>query len=309
MKNSMFNIVLRFVVGLGTVGATFSAQAFDELPLSQTRSYSDVASALRALAAQYPDQVQLFELGINDEGKAILGLKIGKGPVHNLVVGTHHGNEYGATAVAEALAADLAKTPIEGQTIHVIPVLNTWGYDRRNRREKGPTSSTFDPNRDYPGPCGTDGPFNLRSTKALADYLDVTPIVNSVTMHTYWPAVLYPWGISTAEVDTGYTDLFIELGMHAAFMSGYKVANSTQELYPADGTFEDYAYWKHGIWSMLFEMGTSHTPSSSAIQEMIRVNVPGVRRMFEYAPVVRAPDFSFKGKCNGLARILDRRDE
>src|SRR5690606_13246985 len=103
-------------------------------------------------------------------------------PVHNLVVGTHHGNEYGATEVAQAFAEDIALKPIEGQTIYVIPVLNTWGYDRRYRREQG-QRATHDPNRDYPGPCGSDGPFNLRSTKALADFLDAVPIVNSAPLH------------------------------------------------------------------------------------------------------------------------------
>ena len=39
-------------------------------------------------------------------GDTIIGLKIGNGPVNNLVVGTHHGNEYGATEVTRAFAAD-----------------------------------------------------------------------------------------------------------------------------------------------------------------------------------------------------------
>lgn len=263
---------------------------------------------MEGLANKYPDHVKLFDLGVSDNGEVIKGLKIGDGPLSNLVVGTHHGNEYGATEVAEAFAVDMAQNPITGQTVYVIPVLNTWGYDHRSRRE-AIGSQTFDPNRDYPGPCGTEGPYNLKSTKALADFLEVTPVVSSATLHTYWPAVLYPWGISTADVDTGYTDIFLELGAAASFLSGYKVANSTIELYPADGTFEDFAYWKHGIWSMLFEMGKSHSPSESAVKELIRVNVPGLRNMFMNSPTVRAPNHAFTGKCNGLARILDLKNE
>jgi carboxypeptidase T len=133
--------------------------------------------------------------------------------------------------------------------------------------------------------------------------------VNSATLHTYWPAVLYPWGISTDEVHTDYTDIFLQIGAAATFMSGYKVANSTQELYPADGTFEDYAFWKHGIWSMLFEMGNSHTPSPGAVAEMVRTNVPGLRNMFENAPTVRAPKHTFTGKCNGMSMFLDLANE
>lgn len=268
------------------------------------KKYADIVQVLENIANKNNQHVELFELGTADDGTKIQGVRIGNGDVHNLVVGTHHGNEYGATEVAQAFAEALAENPIEGQTIHVIPVLNTNGYDRRSRREMA-KGRTFDPNRDYPGPCGTQGPWNLKSTKALADYISHFPIINSATLHTFTPAVLYPWGISTHDVDTGYTDIFREIGLAATYLSGYKVANSTLELYPADGTFEDYAYWAHGIWSMLFEMGASHSPTDGAVEELIRVNVPGLRNMFLNAPTVRAPNYEFTGECNGLSALLD----
>jgi carboxypeptidase T len=281
---------------------------FDELFYTPTKRYADVIKTLEGLEKSFPDQVELFDLGANDAGQMIKGIKVGKGGLQNLVVGTHHGNEYGATEVAEAFAKDIAAKPISGQTLYVIPVLNIPGYDSRNRREVVGRRS-FDPNRDYPGPCGTDGPFNLKSTKALADFLEKTPIVTSATLHTYWPAVLYPWGISTKEVDTRYTDVFLQIGAAAVFASGYKVANSTLELYPADGTFEDYAFWRYGIWSMLFEMGNSHTPSNAEIEKMVAGNVPGLRKMFENSPTVRAPEHQFEGKCSSAMKLLRRRNE
>lgn len=301
MTLSTFIRVATLVLTLGIVS---KANAMDNLPLSPQRTYKDIVSGLENMAQKHAHQVELFDLGLNDNGTTIKGIKVGNGPIHNLVVGTHHGNEYGSAEVAQAFAEDVAAHPIEGQTIYVIPVLNTSGYDRRMRLENGQ-----DPNRDYTGPCKTGASFNLKSTKALADFLDATPIINSATLHTYWPAVLYPWGVSTYDVETGYTDIFKQIGMAATFMSNYKVANSTVELYPADGAFEDYAYWKHGIWSMLFEMGNSHTPNDGSVKEMIRTNVPGLRNMFVNAPTVRAPDFAFKGKCNGMGLLLKRRNE
>lgn len=277
--------------------------------LYPAKKYEDIVQTLMDLQARFPQNVEVFELGTSNLGDVIYGLKVGSGPVKNLVVGTHHGNEYGAAEVAEAVAKDFAATPIPGQTVYVIPVLNVNGYNIRSRRERVPGGMSHDPNRDYPGPCVQTEPFKLKSTKALADFVAAADIVNSVTLHTYYPGVLYPWGISTHDLDTGYTELFKELGSAAASHSNYKVGNSTEELYPADGTYEDYAYWKHGIWSLLFEMGFSHSPSQSQVEHMIAVNVPGIRKFFEVAPVQRAPDFAFKGKCNGMSILMDRHDE
>jgi predicted deacylase len=276
--------------------------------ITNRKSYADVVKTLERLALEHPKQVTLFDLGWSDNGVPIKGIRVGNGEKESLLVGTHHGNEYGAAEVSEAFAIDVAQNPIPGQTIYVIPVLNTSGYDKRQRQERNNLGS-HDPNRDYPGPCSFKEPFNLRSTKALADFLSNTNVIASATLHTYYPGVLYPWGISTYEVDTGYTDIFKYLGLQGTFLSNYKVGNSTEELYPADGTFEDYAFNEHGIWSLLYELGYSHSPSQKQIDDMIRVNVPGLRKMFEVAPDARAPDFKFKGKCNGLSLLLDRHDE
>ena len=80
-----------------------------------------------------------------------------------------------------------------------------------------------------------------------------------------------------------------------------RIGNNTQVLYPADGTFEDYAYWKHGIWSLLFELGFSHTPDATAIKNMVDVNIPGIRRFLENSPKQRVTTHAFTGKCDNMA--------
>ncbi len=297
---------MRFTVFSFTI--LFAATAFATGPMSPARRYADIQTSMRQMAQEHPENVEVFQLGVTDSGQMLEGVKIGHGDIQNLVVATHHGNEYGSTAVAEAFAQDLAVNPIAGQTIYVIPVLNISGYDAGRRTETVGYRS-YDPNRDYPGPCGTEGPFHLKSTKALADFLDRVPIVNSATLHTYQPAVLYPWGVSTSDVDTGYTDVFLELGRLATAVSGYKVGNSTADLYPADGAFEDYAYWKHGTWSLLFEMGYTHSPGENQVRQLIHDNIPGLRNLFENGPTVRAEHHEFTGKCNSFSAFLDRHDE
>ncbi len=272
--------------------------------VSTTRKYKDVTDYLHQLAKTYPQTAELFTLGYSDTGVAIEGIKLGSGSVHNLVVGTHHGNEYGSTEIALNFAEAIAQAPIQGQTMYVIPVLNIDGYDIRQRWERV-NGESIDPNRDYPGPCGTEGPFHSRSTRALADFLQNENIVVSATLHTYWPAAVFPWGISTYDLDTPYTPIFMNLVQVATSASQYQTGNSTEVIYPADGAFEDYAYWKHGIWSILFELGQTHAPNVKQLDAMVKANIPGLRKMFEVAPTARAEKHEFTGRCQLGLRSLD----
>lgn len=289
----MGNLILASVLFFSINAAALASE-----PTPSTK-YAEVQAQMRQLAATYPDRVAVVKVGDSDSGKPIEALRIGTGGVANLAVATHHGNEYGSTELAKALMESVAQAPLVGQTLYVIPVLNIGGYDARERRETAGGRS-WDPNRDYPGPCGTEGPHRLQSTAALARFIDENQIVASSTLHTSWPAVLYPWGVSASGADllTRYDTLFINLSKAAAVESGYQVGNATEVLYAADGAFEDYAFWKHGIWSLLFEVGHSHTPNLTAVKEIIRGNVPGLRRFYEQAPRTRAEQHAFTGACD-----------
>ncbi len=282
-------------------GLAFADQP--SIPVSAT--YDDIVAFTQQVAHDYPQNTELFTLGHSDSGKDIIGIKIGNGAVHNVLVSTHHGNEYGATEVGKAFMLSVAQNPIAGQTMYVIPVLNIGGYNQRNREEIGGDQNSHDPNRDYPGPCGTDGPFNLQDTKAMADFIDKENIVTSSTLHTFTPAVAYPWGISTHDLATPYTDIFQMLTQAATVESQYPTGNSTEIIYPADGCYEDYAFWKFGIWSILFELGDTHTPSDDQVAQLEAVNVPGLRRMYEKAPTTRAANHDFTGKCDTALHTLD----
>jgi carboxypeptidase T len=273
------------------------------------RNYEGVKAELQKIAAEHRGVVSLFELGPSDSGQKILGLKVGSGAVHTLVVSTHHGNEYGSTEVALGFAADLAGKPISGQTVYVIPVLNIGGYNDRNREELTGAGDSQDPNRDYPGPCGTEGPFKLKSTKALAEFVEHEKIVTSATLHTFYPAVVYPWGFSTQDLETAYPEAFRKLVTDATEESRYQIGNSAQVIYPANGCYEDWAFWKLGIWSILFELGSTHTPNDAELQLMVAQNVPGLRRMLENAPLQLAANHAFTGKCDLTSRSRDRHDE
>lgn len=266
-------------------------------------NYEKVTTTLNRIQQENPATTKLVSIGVSDNGVPIQALQIGSGAVNSLIVATHHGNEYGSTAVALGLADSLAKMPLADQTIYVVPVLNISGYNSGRRNESGILGS-FDANRDYPGPCRSGKTFNLKSTKALADFLVEKNVQISATLHTYWPAVVYPWGISTQDLSTPHDAKYIELVKAATQESGYQIGNNTQVLYAADGTYEDYAYWKHGIWTVLFELGFSHNPDPTAIKNMVDVNIPGIRRYLSLAPKQRVTDHQFTGKCD--SRVLQR---
>jgi carboxypeptidase T len=289
-----------------TLLATSSLAVSMDSLAAASKKYSDIQSFMRDLAAKSHGNVQIFTLGTSDTGETIEGLQIGNGPINNLVVAAHHGNEYGSAEVAKGVALDLAQHPIPGQTVWVIPVLNVSGYNSNTRWEK-----SRDPNRDYPGPCGTEGPFKLKSTHALADFIAAKGIVASATLHTFYPAVVYPWGISSEDLTTPYEDLYTQLTAAAVVESGYQTGNSTRVIYPADGAYEDYAFWKHGVWSLLFELGSTHSPNQAQIDKMVAVNVPGIRRFLSTAPQMRAENHNFTGQCSRSTRMLarDKHDE
>jgi carboxypeptidase T len=271
------------------------------------RTYAEVVQALTVLSTSYSSTVKMITVGDSDSGQKIMGVQIGSGPVHNLVVATHHGNEYGSTEVALAFATAVAASPIANQTVFVIPVLNIGGYSARNREENDTHHTSFDPNRNYPSPCGTEGPFTLKDTKALDQFVAANNIIASATLHTFSPAVTYPWGFSTHDLTTPYEAIFKGLVTQATLDSHYASGNTTELIYPANGSFEDYAFLQYGIWSILFELGSTHTPNASQIAELIRVNVPGLRRMLESAPAERAANHAFTGHCD-TSRAMKARD-
>ncbi len=280
------------------IGLFFNTQQFQ----AQITPYEQVVQALQKIEAENPNSSKMIQVGVSDSGMPIMGMQIGRGSRSNLIVATHHGNEYGSTAVAVAAAQAFAQSPLQGQTLYVIPVLNISGYNAGSRNERASNGRSYDPNRDYPGPCKSGQSYQLKSTASLAQFIDRANIVTSATLHTYMPGILYPLGLSTQNEVTLDEAEFVRIAKIAAGQNRLEVGNSKEALYAADGTFEDYAYLQHGVWSLLFEMGSTHRPGTNQINEIIRVNVPALRRLFIQSPPARSNQFAFTGGCDRGSR-------
>ncbi len=266
------------------------ALAFSTFAQGATR-YDGVIKFTQELHATNPSTTELFEL--KTSSKPLIGLKIGTGPINQLILGTHHGNEYGATEVTKALMKDLAANPLPNAAVYVIPVVNVSGYNLNERRENG-----LDPNRDYPGPCGSASgrPFKLSSIKAVSDFMETKQFVMALTLHTYSSVIAYPWSFNYNEPSAHDSELS-SLASVAANINGYKAGKTPDLLYTTRGDFESFGFWKFGTWTFLFELGTSHTPSHGDVDEMIQKNVPAMRALLASSPTTRATNHSFSGTC------------
>ena len=261
---------------------------------SQTR-YDTISNQMTNLQKAYPTKITKFVLGKNDAKQDILGLRIGtsrRNSVNMLLVGTHHGNEGETANIAIQFSKLLAGKDLDNRVFFIIPVLNIPGYNKNQRWE-----NSFDPNRDYPGPCKKKVDFRLKSTKALYDFVLANNFVASITLHGFIGIVAYPWGFSTRDVETLDNNYFIDISRDTANFAKYAYGNSTLEIYPADGCFEDWIYWKTGAWTLLFEIRNG---SSSDIA----LNVNALEYYFFNINQSISNQHNFTGVCGQKLRDL-----
>lgn len=238
--------------------------------VAPTGRYKNVVDKLALLQNQYPGFAQVLSIGTNDDDTDIAALRISLTPavsdpkkVGHLVVSTHHGNESKAADFTLYFIEELLKRYSSTELFRgsladtewlIIPVLNISGYNAHSRHEHG-----YDSNRDYPGPCLTAPGGKLKSIRLLMSHLKTRIYTGSLTVHGYVGALTYPWGVNTGDTHSLDHNAFEKITKAAASLNGYRFGTSTDVVYPADGTYEDYAYWKHGLWSLLLELRDGST--------------------------------------------------
>ncbi len=244
---------------------------------SESTKYDSVVYKLKEIEKNHSNFAKVFSIGTNDDNIEILAMRISTNPlisdptkISHVIVSTHHGNEGKATDFAFAFIErilerfsgwELYSKDFDTEWI-IIPVLNISGYNISSRYEHG-----IDPNRDYPGPCISEPGGKLKSIRVLMAYLNSRIITGTVTVHGYIGSLTYPWGVSTTNTHTLDHNFYTEVTSKAAKFNNYQYGTSTDIIYPADGTYEDYVYWKHGIWSLLVELRSG---SQTDIDETVK---------------------------------------
>jgi len=194
------------------------------------KDLAQVVDKLEAWATDYPDIVELIDIGDSIEGRDIWALRI-SGPGVNkpavLFNATQHAREWIAPMVdmyvADHLITQYGFDPditslVDALEIYIIPVVNPDGYSyswtnnrywRKNRRDNaGSSCYGVDPNRNWElgwGGGGSSGdpcdetyrgtaPFSEPCTQAMRDFYYAHPnLVASIDFHSHGQYILYPW--------------------------------------------------------------------------------------------------------------------
>lgn len=276
--------------------------------------YDTAVQKLDQLAAAHPAFVTPMDLGTNDQGVLIRGVKIedpaapGFAKPKHLVVAVHHGNEELSADVAQSFAERLVAAledsgsplnpALRRNVYFVVPVLNVTGYNASRREETSRNGRTLDPNRDYPDPCTTDQPFQLASTKNLSDFVAEQGIVAAVTIHGYIGTFTYPWGIFTTNTHTPDHAAFQDMSRQVVAVNRYSTGTHADAIYPTAGAFEDWAYHEHGVWVMLLEI---------ANRPNVQRDADSLLKYFAVAPAERSMRHDHLGTCTNVPLVIRAR--
>lgn len=239
----------------------------------------------------------LFSLGKNDQGKDIMGIILGdarSAKIKHVVVGTHHGNERAAAEVPLHFTELMAAAYNPDVLYYIIPVLNISGYNSYNREETGSDGDTHDSNRDYEDACTTKQDFKLKSTSLIAELIEREDIVSAVSVHGYVGTFTYPWGTDARDYSTMDDAFFSAWAKKAVKVNNYKTGTHGGAIYPATGAFEDWAYYKLGVWSFLLEI---RSPSSD-----LKKDAASLVEFFKHSPTERSRNVGQTVNC--MDRIL-----
>ena len=271
------------------------------LAASPTGRYKTIYDQMKALETAHPDVVKVFSIGTNDDDVDLYALRISTSPqeidkskIGQFMVATHHGNEGGSTNLAMEFSKDLIarfesserwRGNLAGMEFTIVPVLNVSGYNNNARHEHG-----HDPNRDYPGPCSDKGWGKLKSIRSLMSFLETRPFAGSVTAHGYVGNVTYPWGFYTDNNNTLDENRYREIFQKVAEVNGYSYGNSGDAIYPANGCYEDYVYWKYGSWSLLVEL-------LNGSQKDVASTVPAMAKFYDLIDASPSSKNQFAANC------------
>lgn len=240
----------------------------------------------------------LFTLGQNDQGRDIVGIILGepdRAATKHLVVGTHHGNERAAAQVPLLFVESMLNSLDNNTAYFVVPVLNISGYNKSRREEIGADGRSHDSNRDYEDACSTKADFKLKSTTLIADFIERENIIAAVSVHGYVGTFTFPWGTNAKDystLDNHYMEAWAKL---AVKHNKYKVGTHGGAIYPAAGAFEDWGYYKLGVWSYLLEI---KSPSSDLNKDAM-----SLVEFFKHAPTERSKNVGQVVNC--VDRILN----
>ena len=271
-------------------------------------SYHAMVKQMKTLETRYPHLAKMVSMGQNDQGIHVWGLYLAKHgesdqqKSHHLLLATHHGNERNPAKLSLAFAQQLisifdgeenSHPSLQQRVFYIFPVLNVSGHNQYRRYEQGSFGRWHDSNRDYPDACAMSQPFKLRSTSLVNHFVKTKKIVSAVSIHGDIGTFTYPWGFYTDSPQTPDHEIYHQILSYATQANGYQVGTHKEIIYPAAGSFEDWAYHHYGIWVALFETAPNFNQQA---------DVEALLRFFATVPTQRSLDHAHYGQCTHGSR-------
>ncbi|XP_015019188.2 zinc carboxypeptidase [Drosophila mojavensis] len=245
-----------------------------------------IYSWLDRMAAKYPGQLNVLNMGTSTQGNDIKGVKVGNNPANKAIFieSGIHAREWIAPAAATYIINELLSSTDEriqnlakNYNWFVFPCVNPDGYKytfehdrmwRKNRQLFGTcrgvdlnrnypdhwnsTGSSSDPTRyDFAGPSAASEVETQRLIEFIRNNVEKEQIKTYISLHSYSQMLMFPYGYTKEHV-SNYDDLQ-EFGKKASAAikaeSGrdYVSGNLYETIYPSSGGSMDWAHAEAGI--------------------------------------------------------------
>lgn len=137
------------------------------------------------------------------------------------------------------------------------------------------TGASHDPTEDtYHGPNAFSEPELYAMKELLASHHFTT----GISYHSYSELVLFPYAYSaSAQAPDHYAMEELAVNMAESIPkitgSGHYFPEQSNDLYPAAGVTDDWAYGKHGIFCFCVELGQEFIPSATQVPQIVEDNI------------------------------------
>jgi len=206
---------------------------------------------------------------------------------------------------------DAITAMVDNSEIYLVPMVNPDGHEvvlnqlntmwrktvadnngdgQFNYNSNGPDG--VDPNRNYGWNWGGDGSsgdptsdtyhgpsaFSEPGVAAMRDLMNAHQFTTGISYHSYSELVLYPYGYSSTCVapdEDALRELAVNMGESIPKItgSGHYSPEQSNDLYPASGVTDDWAYGELGIFCFTVELAQEFIPSASQVPTIISDNL------------------------------------
>jgi hypothetical protein len=271
-------------------------------------TYDEMISELQNLTAAHPMITKLMALGQTYENRTIWAVKLSdnvdqdEAEPNITFMGGIHARELIGVEVPLYILGSLVENYssnasvrrlVDGSQMWFIPMLNPDGHvyveqtgDWRKNRHPYTGGIGVDINRNFGHLWGAEAPhdasaedfcgpepFSENETRAVRDIVSAHPMTASVSYHSGYATILYPWGnsIDQTAVDQRLPSLAENMSL-AMPAERRLVPRMARELYPATGDTDDWLYANKSVLPFTVELSTVFRPPEGQIGQICADN-------------------------------------